>query len=304
MPFVVSFVLLGFSGAAASQLFAAIHDQAATGQGRNDAVVAIVGMALTAGWIIGPVAGTFLGSVAGFRVLLFAAAACYVAQLIPLGSLRDPSRPKAEPQAATSGLRSRPRVREMLPLLAFSLLYICVYAGEPVKYAYLPLYMSQQLRFPGVLSGAVIGIQPLIEFALMPVAVALARRIGPGALMIAGAAFGIAANLCFALTGTAVGLFAGQILMGGVWGIFAALGVIVAQRLLPSAIATASAIFLSAPALSSAIGGSVGGFAAQAIGLPHVFFVPAIFGLVAVTGLSVMTARTRLGRPLDGQVGS
>ena len=37
----------------------------------------------------------------------------------------------------------------------------------------------------------------------------------------------------FALTGDADGMFAGQILMGGVWGVFAALGIIVAQRLLP-----------------------------------------------------------------------
>jgi hypothetical protein len=43
-------------------------------------------------------------------------------------------------------------------------------------------------------------------------------------------------------------MFAGQILMGGVWGIFASLGIIAAQRLLPSAVATASAIFMSSTA--------------------------------------------------------
>ena len=43
------------------------------------------------------------------------------------------------------------------------------------------------------------------------------RRIGMMHLMILGAAFGVGANLCFALTGDAAGMFAGQILMGGVW---------------------------------------------------------------------------------------
>jgi hypothetical protein len=59
-------------------------------------------------------------------------------------------------------------------------------------------------------------------------------------LTVIGAGFGIAANPCFATTGTAAGLFAGQIPHGGVWGIFATLGIIIAQRLLPTAVATAS----------------------------------------------------------------
>jgi SET family sugar efflux transporter-like MFS transporter len=177
----------------------------------------------------------------------------------------------------------------MLPLLAFTALYVCVYAGEPIKYAYLPIYMNKDLGFPAGLSGAVIGIQPLVEIVLMPLAVLVARRTGMMRLMIIGAAFGVAANICFAATGTAAGLFAGQVFMGGVWGIFAALGIIVAQRLLPTAVATASAIFLSSTALASAIGGAAGGIGSAAIGLPHVFLIPAALGCVAVLGLTAMT---------------
>ena len=143
----------------------------------------------------------------------------------------------------------------MLPLLAFTGLFVFVYAGEPIKYGYLPIYMRDDMHLPTALSGAVIGIQPLIELILMPVAVVVARRIGTMHLMVLGAAFGVGANLCFALTGDAAGMFAGQILMGGVWGVFAALGIIVAQRLLPQAVATASAVFMSSTAIASALGG-------------------------------------------------
>ena len=76
------------------------------------------------------------------------------------------------------------------------------------------------------------GIQPLVELALMPVAVIVARATGMMRLMILGAGLGVAANVLFATAGTATGLFAGQILMGAVWGIFATLGIIVAQRLI------------------------------------------------------------------------
>jgi SET family sugar efflux transporter-like MFS transporter len=177
----------------------------------------------------------------------------------------------------------------MLPLLAFTGLYVFVYAGEAIKYGYLPIYMRDDLHLPTAVSGAVIGIQPLIELILMPVAVVAARRIGMMHLMILGAAFGVGANLCFALTGDAAGMFAGQILMGGVWGVFAALGIIVAQRLLPRAVATASAVFMSSTAIASALGGLTGSLGVSVLGLPHVFFAPALYGLIATSGIAVMS---------------
>jgi SET family sugar efflux transporter-like MFS transporter len=187
----------------------------------------------------------------------------------------------------------------MLPLLAFTGLYVLVYLGEPVKYAYLPIYMTGQLDFPSGLSGAIIGIQPLVEIILMPLAVLAARRIGMMRLMVAGAGCGIAANICFATTATAAGLFAGQILMGAVWGVFAALGIIVAQRLLPTAVATASAVFISSTALASALGGAAGGLGAASIGLPHVFLIPAAAALLAAVGLAAM-ARTEAAATTRG----
>jgi SET family sugar efflux transporter-like MFS transporter len=286
MPFAISALVLGFAGAATSQLFAAVHDElAARPDAANDGVVAIVRMALTAGWVVGPVAGAYLAAQAGLRTMLFATALCTLAQILPLGTLRT-----APPRAAGGDhahLR-RPGLRRMWPLLAFTAMYICVYAGEPIKYAYLPIYM-RQLDFAPALSGAIIGVQPLVELALMPVAIIVARRTGMIRLTVIGAGFGVAANICFATTGTAAGLFAGQILMGGVWGIFATLGIIISQRLLPTAIATASAIFLSSPALSSALGGLAGGLGVAAVGLPTVFLIPAAFALIAVIGLSLMT---------------
>lgn len=295
MPFVVSAVILGFAGAAASQLFAAIHDElAATPTPVGDGVVSIARMALTFGWVIGPVAGTYLAAQTSLRVTLIATAVCTFAQIIPIGTLRERADVLPVTETHPSGAvvaRAHVPVRSMLPLLAFTGLYVLVYAGEPIKYAYLPIYMNEQLHLPPALSGAIIGIQPLVELALMPLAVVVARRTGMIPLMVVGALFGVVANVLFATTGTAVGLFAGQILMGGVWGVFAGLGIIVAQRLLPTAIATASAIFITAPALSSALGGLAGGIGAATIGLPLVFVIPAVLALIASAGLVVLHKR-------------
>jgi SET family sugar efflux transporter-like MFS transporter len=293
MPYVVSAVIGAFGGAATSQLFAAVHDeQQAHPNASNDGVVALVRMALTGGWVIGPVAGSFLAAETSLRTMLVATAICTLVQVVPLGTQRTPAAAPSAEGAPDSTSRS-PGLRAMVPLLAFTTLYVLVYAGEPIKYAYLPIYMNDQLHLAAGLSGAIIGIQPLVEIVLMPLAVLVARRTGMMRLMILGAGFGVAANICFAVTGTPAGLFAGQIFMGAVWGIFAALGIIVAQRLLPTAVATASAIFLSCTALASAFGGAAGGVGAAVIGLPHVFIIPAALGLLAVVGLTFMVRSSR-----------
>jgi MFS transporter, SET family, sugar efflux transporter len=105
---------------------------------------------------------------------------------------------------------------------------------------------------------------------------------------------GVLANLCFALWPSAAGMFAGQILMGGVWGVFMVLGILVAQRLLANAVATASAIFMSSTALASALGGMAGGFGVAWLRLPDVFLLPAVFAGGAVVGLALMARLERL----------
>lgn len=283
-PFVISALVLAFSGAAGSQLFAAVHDALVDDpRGNGDGVVAVVRMALTAGWVVGPSVGAWVAATYGLRTMLFATAVCTLAQVLPV-AVRAPRPHRATPAAE----HARPGPHAMLPLLAFTGLYVLVYAGEPIKYGYLPMYLTGQLRLAPVVSGAAIGIQPLVELVIMPFSVIISRRIGAMRLMVVGAACGLAANLCFALTASAAGMFAGQVCMGGVWGVFAALGIIVAQRLLPAAIATASAIFLSSTAVASALGGLTGGLGVSALGLPHVFLVPALFALLATAGLAVM----------------
>jgi SET family sugar efflux transporter-like MFS transporter len=294
VPFVISATVLAFSGAATSQLFAAIHDELQRDRtAPSDGVISIVRMALTAGWIVGPVLGFYLAAEFGARTMLIVTAFCMLAQIIPLGFARSAPLPVAahadDPTVESEHVIRTRGFRVMLPLLAFAGLYALVYAGEPIKYGYLSIYMHDDLHLPAVVSGAVIGIQPLIELALMPIAVIVARRIGIMHLMIVGALCGVAANLCFAFTSTAAGMFAGQIFMGAVWGIFAGLGIVVAQRLLPHAVATASAIFLSSTAVASALGGVAGSIGVSVVGLPLVFVIPAIFALIASVGLAIMS---------------
>ena len=289
MPFAISLVVLAFAGAATSQIFTAVHDELSHRPGEgNESVVAIIRMALTFGWIVGPVAGAWIAAAYGLRPMLWMTAICTLLQIVPLGTLSVSAAPKSETKKETT---PQSNLRAMLPLLAFTGLFVLVYAGEPIKYGFLLIYMEEQLKLSPAVRGAVIGIQPLIELFIMPFSVGLGLKIGNMKLMSMAAALGVAANLCFACWPSAAGMFAGQILMGGVWGVFMVLGIIVAQRLLPDAVATASAIFMSSTALASALGGIAGGLGVAELGLPSVFFLPALFACLAVVGLAVM-ART------------
>jgi MFS transporter, SET family, sugar efflux transporter len=289
MAFIIAIALLAISGATASQIFAAVHDELTDKPGgANESVVAIIRMALTGGWIVGPVLGAWVAATYGLRPMLWMTAICMLLQIAPLGTLNPTV--KLKPESASEPVRHS-SLRATLPLLTFTGLFVLVYAGEPVKYGFLLIYMEEHLKLNPAVRGAVIGIQPFIELLIMPFSIGLGRKLGNVWLMCIAAAMGVCANLCFALWSSAAGMFAGQILMGGVWGIFMVLGIIVAQRLLPNAVATASAIFMSSTALASALGGIAGGFGVAFLGIPNVFLLPALFAGIAIIGLTLM-ART------------
>ena len=72
MPFLISSLVLAFSVAASSQLFAAVRDDLdQEAQGSSEGVVAIVRMALTAGWVIGPMVGAWLAAATSLRAMLW-----------------------------------------------------------------------------------------------------------------------------------------------------------------------------------------------------------------------------------------
>jgi len=300
MPFAISALVLAISGVSGSQLFAAVHDEiTARRSPSGDGIVSIVRAALTLGWVIGPVLGSFLGTLLGSRWLFVWTAVCVITQLIPMGTLRT-SRAAAHVAVEEARTGSIPIVRlgfrPLLPLLAFTALFVCAFVGDAPRFAYLPIMMQDDLRLSALESGAIIGVQPLVEICLMPLMILAARRIGPLPLMVLGALCAVAGYVCFAAIGSATGLWIGQILIGCTWGVFAALGIIVAQRLLPGAVATASGIFMTAPAITSAIGGLSGAVGIAALGLPHMFAIPAAFSLVAAVGLALLSRSRHLVR--------
>ena len=290
LPFVISTVALSIAGGSMAQLFAACRDELSRHPTKaENRVVATIRMAFTVGWILGPVLGSWFGGVFGLRALLVATATCVFAALIPLGRQRVerykvviPPRPE-----------SRRRIDHMMPLLTFTAICILAMTGDTIKFGYLPIYMAEQLHISDSVRGVVIGIQPLLELLLLPVVARLADRFGALRIMTAGTVLGLAGNLAYATSTSVAGLLLGQALTAGVWACVGALGVSIAQHLYPEGVATASGIYLSSIAVSSAIGGTIGGIGVAAIGLPHVFFIPAFLTTLATVAFVVLDTRLR-----------
>jgi SET family sugar efflux transporter-like MFS transporter len=253
-------------------------------------------MAFTAGWILGPVIGSWFGAVYGLRPLLLATALLTVGQIVPLGFQRVPryvSPPQTAPTDVDPGAVSaaaRPPVatatgNSRVPLFVFVGCCVLVMHGDTIKFAYLPLYMANQLGISDTLRGTVIAIQPLAELALMPLFARLADRITPIRVVTLGAVFGVAANIAYATSEHVLGLFVGQLLMSCLWAAIAGLGVTVAQQLHPSGVGLASSVFMSSIMLGGGLGGAIGGLGTALLGVPHVFFISAALGAVGAVGM-------------------
>lgn len=303
MPFVIGALALSIGGGAMGQLFAATRDELSRRPTPvNARVIATVRMAFSAGWILGPVLGSWFGAAFGLRSLLVANAVLVIGQLIPLGRLRVErfvaiGTTIGAPNPTTDELeqkpRRKPRLQGRAPLLLFAGACVLAMTGDTIKFAYLPLYMEKDLGVSDTVRGSVIAIQPLLEFALMPLFARLADRFTPIRMVTVGALLGTLANLAFATSGHVGGLFLGQILMSGLWAAMAGLGVSVAQQLYPQGVGFASSVFMSSIALAGGIGGALGGLGTAALGLPHVFFLPAGLSVIGVAGLFWASRRYR-----------
>ncbi len=307
MPFAIGAVALSIGGGAMGQLFAATRDELSRRPTAvNARVIATVRMAFSAGWILGPVLGSWYGAAFGLRSLLVANAVLVIGQVIPLGRMRVErfvgmgttvrtvqETAQETAQETTRGPAREPRFRGRMPLLVFAGASVLVMTGDTIKFAYLPLYMENDLGVSDTVRGSVIAIQPLLEFAMMPLFARLADRFTPIRIVTIGALLGTAANIAFATSAGVGGLFLGQILMSGLWAAMAGLGVSVAQQLYPQGVGFASSVFMSSIALAGGIGGAIGGFGTAALGLPHVFFLPAGLSVIGAVGLFWASRRYR-----------
>lgn len=293
MPFVIGAVVLGLGGGAMGQLFAAARDELSRNPTpANNRVIAAIRMCFSAGWIVGPVLGSWFGAQFGLRPLLIATAICAFGQVIPLGTRRVERFVHVEHDTESTPTTRNTR-RGVVPLLVFLGCCVLLMNGDTMKFAYLPLYMANQLHTSDTVRGAVIAIQPFLELLLMPVFARIADRTSPMRVVSMAALFGIGAHLAYAISTNVTGLLVGQILMSGLWAAIAGLGITIAHQLHPGKVGLASSMYTSSLPLASAIGGALGALGVSWLGIPHLFFIPAALSVLGFVGLLITDRRYR-----------
>lgn len=298
MPFVIGALALSVAGGAMGQMFAAVRDELSRHPtGVDNQVIATVRMAFSGGWIVGPVLGSWFGAAFGLRSLLVATAVFSLLQIVALGRRVVPRYVPVGTTVADGSLTAVAPPdrswRARRPLLIFAGCCVLVMCGDTMKYAFLPIYMADQLHVSDTVRGSVIAIQPFLELILMGPFARLAQRLSAARMVTLGALFGVGAHLAYATSTGVAGLYLGQTLMSCLWAAIAGLGVTVAQQLYPQGIGLASSVFMSSIALAGGLGGAIGGLGTAWLGLPHVFFLPAALSSVGVVGLFVTTRRYR-----------
>jgi SET family sugar efflux transporter-like MFS transporter len=113
----------------------------------------------------------------------------------------------------------------------------------------------------------------------------LADRFGAPPVVIGSIVMGIGSYLIFANSESAIALFIAQILGAGLLAAVIGLGIVIAQELYPQGVGLASSLFYSALGLSSTVGGLIGAIGVAQLGLPGVFYVPAILCFLTLIGL-------------------
>lgn len=293
MPFVLSLTLLSVAGATGSLIYAAARDELTLHpSGADNRVISTIRLAFSVGFVLGPVLGSVFGGLFGLRAMLVATGVCSLLQILPLARTRMRRDIPPRAKRATGGNRRR-QWKALTPLLVFLGLCVLAMCGDTVKFAYLPIYMEQQLHTPAALRGAVISSQSLLMLVFIPVLGVVADRFGTQRLVIIGTVLGAGANVGYVLSDHVVGLFVATALNAGLWSAMAGLGVTVAQSFYPRGVGVASSLYFSAIRFSSAVGGVAGSIGVSALGVPGVFVVPAVLSGVATLGLTAQAIMAR-----------
>jgi len=278
-----------------AQVFAALKDVfERKGEKREATIASTVRTGYALGWAVGPLVGTLLAGWFGYRLALGSTAVFLIAVLLPLRGLDV----RGHHSRSDGAEGERPRRLGGAALWVFALVCVLALTGEMIRLAYLPILAVGELEIGLAVFGWLMSIAPVVELAAMPIAGVLADRFGLVRLLGAGMGLGALGFGVFATSTGAPALFAGQVLNACFIAAVLGLGVTHAQRLSPGGAGLASSVFFGAQAVAGVTGSLAGSAAVLVLGLPALFFLPAILCLAA--GALLLASASARRAPEDG----
>lgn len=280
MVFLIGIVFLSFMGTLNSQAFGVLRDIINDNQESNQATItSTIRSAYSFGWTLGPVISSFIASLAGFRVAFLVPVALFLLIVVSLNTVQIPLNKERITKLDQTSLKSRSP--KNLTLMCFGVICSLVMIGEAIRVAYLPILAVDNLNLSMIQFGLLVSLAPLTEIVVMPLAGALADKIGINKVIFGGIFMAVVAYLLFASSHPWL-LYLGQIMHACFIAIFIGLGVTYIQQLSPNNIGLASSVFFSAQSLSYITGSLIGSYGVQLVGTSFLFIIPSIICAISL----------------------
>jgi SET family sugar efflux transporter-like MFS transporter len=280
--FVINVLFFSVLGTVSAQFFASLAETLDQNDSSSrSTITATIRSAYSLGYVVGPLIGTTVSSLYGLRVSFVITAALYVCCTALSLTLQDvrrelPYKPKPSIRSLRAG---GPAV------VVFIVGTTLVLSGDSLKSIYLPLYVTGHLGGSLLTFGTLMSVSAVCEVVVMPFVGILSDHFGIYTIVTAGIAVGVVDFSILALSNQVWNLYLVQVIHVIVLSVTLGLGPTFLQQFSTLGAGAASSIFFAGQSLANIVAGTTGAIGIRAIGLPGIFWVPAVSLLLVMVGL-------------------
>ncbi|SMF84974.1 Predicted arabinose efflux permease, MFS family [Paenibacillus uliginis N3/975] len=268
---IVITIFNGYGASAMPQIYAYAQESAIESQ-TSDRTFAMSTLRslVSLGFLIGPLVGTLILGLLGYRGLFLGTSAIYltIASLIFLFLQKRKTvqgNDKKRKSKATSSLKNR---QIMQPLIAFTLLF----AVNAINGINTPLFIINELQGTHMDVGLVVSISAGLEIPIMLTLGALGRKISNHSLMIIGCFVALIYYSILSISTDSWQLIAAQLLQATYVAIVMGNGLSYFTDLLPDSPGLSTTIYYNGSIIGRLVGNMGGGIIAQFVGFRHVYW--------------------------------
>lgn len=258
-------LIFGLGSSAGSQLFALSREYSESQKRDSTMFNSVLRAQLSLSWIVGPPLAYFLADQLGFTFMYAASATIFAISIIIVLLMLPQAVSSAErfanPELREEGIVSN---RKAVILLCISclLLNVC----NAMMFINMPIYISKDLALPDRLAGIMMGTAAGIEIPVMLIAGYCTRFVSKKTLMLISIVSGVCYYIGLTFAQTEWQLIAIQLFNGLFIGIFASIGMLYFQDLMPYKMGTATTLFTNTGSASWVIAGPFAGLVARHFG--------------------------------------
>lgn len=276
-------LVFGIGSAAGSQLFALSREYSESQNRDSTMFNTVLRAQLSLSWIVGPPLAYFLADQFGFT-FMYAASATIFAISIIIVVLMLPQAVRSSEKSAKSDetLRDEGIISNKRSVIFLSLSCLFIGICNSMMFINMPIYLSENLGLSDRLAGILMGTAAGIEIPVMLIAGYCTRFVSKKSLMIISIVAGACYYIGLSLAETEWQLIALQLFNGTFVGIFASIGMIYFQDLMPYKMGTATTLFSNTNAASWVVAGPIAGLLASQLGYQSTWWASVCFCVIAL----------------------